>query len=77
MQQSFLRFLFSSYPVFSEFHGFNIILCSNARADARKQRQVLEKPKKATFYQNEIYHATKFSEIVIFKCPSVLRIVLL
>ena len=31
----------------------------------------------ATFYQNEIYHATKFSEIVIFKCPSVLRIVLL
>ena len=31
----------------------------------------------ATFYQNEIYHVTKFSEIVIFKCPSVLRIVLL
>ena len=31
----------------------------------------------ATFYQNEIYHITKFSEIVIFKCPSVLRIVLL
>ena len=75
MQPSFLRFLFSSYPVFSEFHGFNRILCSNARADARKQRQVLEKPKKATFYQNEIYHANKFSEIVIFKCSSILRIV--
>ena len=68
---------FSSDPASSEFHELNRIICLNARAVARRQRQVLEKPKKATFYQNEIYHATKFSEIVIFKCPSVLRIVLL
>ena len=61
----------------SECNELNRIICLNARAVARRQRQVLEKPKKATFYQNEIYHATKFSEIVIFKCPSVLRIVLL
>ena len=32
--------------------------------------------KKVAFPQNEIYHATDFSEIVIFKCPSVLRSVL-
>ena len=74
---SFLRLWFSNYPTFSKFYGLNRIICLNARAVARRQRQVLEKPKKATFYQNEIYHATKFSEIVIFKCPSVLRIVLL
>ena len=77
MQPSFLRFWFSSYPVFSEFHGFNRILCSNARAVAQKQRQVLEKLNKVTFSQNEIYHATKFSELVLFRCPSIFCIVLL
>ena len=63
--------------MFSEFHDFNRSLCLNARAAVRKQRQVLEKLKKVTFSQDEIYHATEFSEIVIFKCPSVLRIAFL
>ena len=74
MQPSFLRFWFSSYPVFSEFHGFSRSLCSNARSVALKQRQVLEKLKKITFSQNEIYPATEFSQLVLFRCPSVLRI---
>ena len=53
------------------------VLVFNARAVARKQRPVLEKLEKVTFSQNEIYHTTAFSKIAIFKCPSVLRIVLL
>ena len=50
--------------MFSEFHGLNRILCSNARAVAQKQRQVLEKLNKVTFSQNEIYPATEFSGVV-------------
>ena len=75
MQPSFLRFPFSSFLVFSELHDFNISLFFNTRVVARKQRQVLEKHEKIIFSQNESYHANEFSEVVIFKCSSVLLIV--
>ena len=57
MQPSFLRLGFSGFPVFCELHDFNGSLCFNARAVARKQRQVLEKLAKNSFSQNEISRA--------------------
>ena len=77
MQPSFLRLRFSSFLVFSELHDFNRSLGFNARAVARKQRQVLQKLKKSIYFftsQTEICHATEFSEVAIFKFSSVLGI---
>ena len=67
MQPNFLMFWFSSYPVFSECHHFIKIQYSNERAAVLKQRQVLDKIKKSFFSQNEIYHATDFSDLVSFQ----------
>ena len=75
MQPSFLRLRFSSFLVFSELHSFNISLFFNTRVVARKQRQVLEKLENFSFSQNGSYHANEFSEVVVFKCSSVLLIV--
>jgi len=77
MQLIFLILCFSGVRVFSVFHEFSRSPYLKSRKVTQKQRQVLEKLKKVTFSQNKIYHATTFSDIVIFKCPSVLRIVLL
>ena len=54
---------------------FNRSLCCRVQAVAQKQQQMLTKLKNGEeqhFSQNQIYHATEFSELVIFKCSSVL-----
>ena len=69
--------------MFSELHDFNRSIGFNARAVARKQRQVLQKLKKFVHlfiylfsFQNEFQHATKVSEVGSFSSTSVLRIAL-
>ena len=64
---------FSSVLVFFLLHAFDRSLCLNIRAVAQKQRQMLVKLKKVSFSQNEIYHANEFSEVLLFKCFSVLQ----
>ena len=74
MQVNFLRLWSSRYPVFSESHDSNRSLCFNTWAAAQKQLQMFQKQGKVSFSQNEIYHTSGCSEVVVFKVFSVLRI---
>ena len=64
----FSVFFCSSVLVFSETHDYNRSPCLNVRSVAQIQRQIPEKLKNVSFSSNEMYHATEFSEVVIFKC---------
>jgi len=74
MQVRFVRLSFLSLLVFSELLDSCIIQCSFTRAVAQKQRRMLLRLETSSFFQNEIYHASWFDELVIFKSASVLQI---
>ena len=46
-------------------HDFDKSIWLNIRAVAQKQRQVLVQLKKVSLAQNEIYHANKFSGVLL------------
>ena len=51
-----------------------IIQCSFTWAVVEQQRRMLPSLETSSFFQNEIYHASGISEVVIFKFGSVLQI---
>ena len=69
----FLRFWFSSLLVFVLLHDFDRTICFNIRVVVHKQREILGKLKHFSVSQNKIYHTTEFSEVLLFRCFSVLQ----
>ena len=74
MQVGLVSLLFLSLLVCSKFLDSCIIQCSFTRAVAQKQQRMLPRLETSSFFQNEIYHASWFDELVFFKSASVLQI---